>query len=131
VITPWDLSDLIQHQFQLFGWLDDHPELREAEPALFPEDDHHEMTIAGERWSCSVDRRELAFTQRDTGISVLLHKRQRSPFEFSGRGLLHFLLSRDERSRLNDILVDNWIVKMGSAGKVKPSDYTPDFWSVH
>ena len=94
-----DLNDLIQNQYRVFAWLDDRPELREEEPSIFPEENTRYIDIDDHPWSYSLLPREIEFTCRETGKTVILNRRQRSPFEFSTRSLLRFLLTKYEEAR--------------------------------
>lgn len=130
VITMTDLNDFIQHQFALFSWLEDNPALLAAERSPFDEENRAFIEVGGQSWSYALFPDEIEFTVRATGKTIILNRRQRSPFEFSTRSLLRFLLTTYEDARLNEMVVDNWIVRQMPTGRVVASDYTPDFYAL-
>ncbi len=131
VISVADLNDLIAHQFALFAWLEDNPEILQAERSPLDEENRAHIEINGEPWSYSLYHHEVEFTARLSGRTVVINRSQRSPFEFNVRSLLRFLLTKYEQSRLNDVVVENWIVRQVPSGRVVRSDYTPGFFALH
>ena len=130
VISIHDFNDFIQDQFAVFGYLEDHPEFRDVEKPYLAEDGKVHLEIHGEGWSCLVEHANLEFTHQETRRTVRIPRTQLSPFEFTVKGLLTYLLSKYEDCELNDIIVENWIVRQIPQGRVRRSDHSEHCFTI-
>ena len=129
LVTITQLSALVEDQFRLLGYLEDNRERVPAYDPVFPERNQIEISIAGEPWSLTVLRTHWECCHRDAGRTVLLHPDHPSPFDFQPAALLRYVLSIDQDSRLNDIVIDNWILKFVRAGRLAASRHKPGYFT--
>lgn len=129
LISIGQLSALVEDQYRLLGWLEDHEAEVAAFDPIFPEHNQHEAVIGGEPWSITTTRTGWECCHRDAGRTVLLERGHPSPFDFHPGALLRFLLSTDETSRITDIVVDNWILKFVCAGRLATSRHRPGYYT--
>jgi hypothetical protein len=129
LVTIGQLSALVEDQYRLMAFLEDHAEQVPAFDAVF--DDRNETTveIGGDPWSITVGRTRLSCTHRASGRTVLLERDHPSPFDFAPRGLLHFVRSLDGDSRLTDIVVDNWVTRFVIAGRLTRSRHREGYYT--
>lgn len=129
LVSIGQLSALIEDQYRLLGWIEDHREGLPAYDPIFPERNQVEADIAGERWSVTATRDGWECCHREAGRTVLLQADHPSPFEFRPGALLRFVLSLDQDSRLTDIVIDNWILKFVLAGRLASSRHRPGYYT--
>jgi len=124
------LNALFADQYQLMGFVEDHPgDL----PVFDPVDDDRnqvEVIIAGEPWSITASRTGWEFCHAAAGRTVLLSHGHGSPFDFEPRTLLRYVLSVDASSLLNALVLDNWILKLSRAGRLAPSRHRAGYYTV-
>ena len=129
LVTIQQLSALIEDQYRLLGHLEDHRAELPAFDPVFPERNQVAVSLAGEPWSITVARTGLECCQRDQGRSVLLAHDHPSPFDFQPASLLHYVLSLDQDSRLSDIVIDNWILKLVLAKRLAKSRHREGYYT--
>lgn len=129
LITITQLSALIEDQYRLLGWLEDHRDEVPDYDAVFPERNQIGISIAGEPWSITVTRTGLECCHRDAGRTVLLANDHPSPFDFHPGTLLRFVQSLDEATRITDIVIDNWILRFVLAGRLSKSQHRPGYFT--
>ena len=129
LVTIAQLSALIEDQYRLLGYLEDNREQVPAFDPVFPERNEIRFDLAGEPWSLTVTRSCWECCHRDAGRTVLLHSDHPSPFDFHPSTLLRFVLSLDNDSRLNDMVIDNWILKFVIAGRLAKSRHKPGYYT--
>lgn len=129
LITITQLSALIEDQYRLLGWLEDHRDQVPAYDAVFAERNQVAVAIAGEPWSITVTRTGLECCHRGAGRTVLLANDHASPFDFHPGTLLRFVQSLDEATRITDIVVDNWILRFVLAGRLSKSRHRPGYYT--
>jgi hypothetical protein len=129
LVTIGQLSALVEDQFRLLGYLEDNRDQVPAFDPIFPDKNQIEIKVAGEPWSITVTRTGWECCHREAGRTVLLDPEHPSPFDFHPDGLLRFVLSLDQDSRLNDIVIDNWILKFVLAGRLTKSRHRPGYYT--
>ena len=129
LVTIGQLSALVQDQFQLLGYIEDNRERIPAYDPIFPDHNQVELALAGEPWSITVTRSYWECCHRNAGRSVLLHSDHPSPFDFQPYALLHYVQSIDQNSRLNDLVIDNWILKFVIAGRLAKSRHKAGYYT--
>ncbi len=129
LVTIGQLSGLVEDQFRLLSHLEDNPGLVPPYDPIFPERNQVECRIAGEPWSITVTRTCWECCHREAGRTVVLHSDHPSPFDFQPGALLRYVLSLDADSRLNDMVIDNWILKFVIAGRLAKSRHKLGYYT--
>jgi hypothetical protein len=129
LVTIAQLSALVEDQYRLLGWLEDNGDGIPAYDPVFEERNIVEARIGGEPWSITVQRAGLECCQRDAGRTVLLERDHPSPFDFRPLQLLRFVQSVDADTRITDIVIDNWILKLVRAGRLAPSRHRSGYFT--
>lgn len=129
LISIVQLSALIEDQYSLLGYLEDRREEIPAFDSIFPERNQVEISVAGEVWSITVLRTSWECCHRQAGRTVLLHGDHPSPFDFHPATLLRYVQSLDQASRINDIVIDNWLLKFVRAGRLTVSRHRPGYYT--
>ncbi len=129
LITIGQLSTLIEDQYRLLSWFEDHAAEVPAYDAIFSECNHIGVEIAGDPWSITVTHSGWECCHRQAGRTVVLERNHPSPFDFHPGTLLRFVQSVDSASRITDIVVDNWILKFVRAGRLSTSRHRPGYYT--
>ncbi len=129
LVSIQQLSALVEDQYRLLSWLEDNPGQVPPFDPIFPERNQVEISLGGEPWSISVMRTHWECCHRQAGRTVLLHTDHPSPFDFQPSALLHYVLSLDRDSRLNDMVIDNWILRFVLAGRLAKSRHKPGYYT--
>jgi hypothetical protein len=129
LISIEHISALVEDQYRLLGFFEDHQDQIPAFDPIAPERNQIEVAIAGERWSITAMRSWWECCHRDAGRTVLIQADQASPFDIHPNALLRFVLSVDEGSRLNEIVIDNWILKFVRAGRLSASRHREGYYT--
>ncbi len=129
LITIGQLSALVEDQYRLLGWYEDHGSELPAFDPHFPEHNEAEVEIEGEAWRVTVVRSGWEFRHRSACRTVLLHHGHPSPLDFHPLTLLRFVQSLDAACTITDIVVDNWLVKFVRAGRLACSKHKPGYYT--
>jgi hypothetical protein len=129
LVTIDQLSALIGDQYQLMRHVDDHRDQLPAFDAVIPERCQAELQIAGEAWSITAIRTGWECCHRGTRRTVVLRADLPSPFDVHPGTLLRYVLSLDEHSQLNEIIIDNWILKFIRSGRLVASRHQPGYYT--
>jgi hypothetical protein len=129
LVSIGQLSILIEDQYRLLGFFEEHRDQLPAFDPVFPERNQIEVRIGGEPWSITATRTCWECCHRDAGRTVVLRDDHPSPFDFHPRALLRFVLSLDEHSQLNEIILDNWILKFVRAGRLIASRHREGYYT--
>jgi hypothetical protein len=122
-------SSLIGDQYQSMQYVDEH---RGQLPVYDPvnlEQCRADAIIAGEPWSITATRTAWECCRRASRRTVVLRADLPSPFDFHPSTLLRFVLSLDEQSQLNEIIIDNWILKFIRSGRLIASHHQPGYYT--
>ena len=129
LISIGQLSALIEDQYRLLGYFEEHREQLPAFDPIFPDNNQIEIRLGGEPWSITASRSHWECCHRDAGRTVLLQRDHPSPFDFHPSALLRFVLSLDEGSLLNEIVLDNWLLKFVRAGRLTTSRHRDGYYT--
>jgi hypothetical protein len=129
VVSIAQLSGLIEDQYRLLGFIERHRDLLPVFDPIFPERNQIEVRIDDEPWSITATRATWEFCHRDAGRTVVLRDDHPSPFDFHPSALLRFVLSLDEHSQVNEIVMDNWILKFIRAGRLMASRHRDGYYT--
>ncbi len=129
LVNIGQLSSLISDQYRLMQHVEEHRGTLPEFDAIFPERCQAEATIAGERWSITALRTCWECCHRDSGRTVVLRADLPSPFDFHPTTLLRFVRSLDEQSQLNEMIIDNWILKYVLNGRLVASRHQDGYFS--
>jgi hypothetical protein len=123
------LSSLISDQYRLMQHFEEHRDQLPAYDAISPEACLREVRINDEPWSVQAMRTGWECCHRGSGRTVVLRPDLPSPFDFHPSTLLRFVLSLDEHSQLNEIVIDNWILKYVRSGRLVASRHQAGYFS--
>jgi hypothetical protein len=129
LISIGHLSALIEDQYCLLGFFEDHREHIPTFDPIDPDRNHAEVDIGAERWSITAMRSWWECCHRGAGRMVLLQADHPSPFDIHPNALLRFVRSVDESSSLNEIVIDNWILKFVRAGRLTASRHREGYYT--
>lgn len=129
LVTIQQLSALVEDQYRLLAYLEESGDVLPSFDPIFPEKNHVEVEIQGERWSIDVTRTWLECCHRDQGRTVLLKPDHPSPFDFHPKALLRYVQSLDGSSQLNEIVVDNWILGFLRRGRLAASRHRDGYFT--
>ncbi len=129
LISIGQLSALIEDQYSLLGYLEDHRDELPAYDSIFLDHNQVEVSVAGEAWSITVMRSWWECCHRGAGRTVLLHRDHPSPFDFHPGTLLRYIQSLDQASRITDIVIDNWLLKFVLAGRLAQSRHRKGYYT--
>ncbi len=129
LVSIGQLSILMEDQYRLLGYVEEHRDQLPVFDPIFPDRNHSEALIGGEPWSITATRTGWECCHRDAGRTVLLRGDHPSPFDFHPSALLRFVLSLDEGSQLNEIILDNWILKFVRAGRLTVSRHREGYYT--
>ena len=120
LITIQHLTGLVQTQARLMAVAEE--QALPPHDTIFPERNEHALEVDGEPWSATVGPRSITYIQRNTGHSVELASDHPSPFAFTVPGLVHYIRSIDEASRVTEVVVENWVVANFRKGRLVALD---------
>jgi hypothetical protein len=129
LITISQLSALVEDQYRLLSFLEDHREAVPTFDPVFPDRNEAYLDIDGSAWSVTAVRGGWEFCHRGSGRTVELAEGHPSPFDFRPAALLRFVQSTDADSRLTDIVIDNWILRYVLAGRLSASRHRPGYYT--
>jgi hypothetical protein len=129
LISIGHLSALVEDQYCLLGFFEDHRDQVPTFDAVDPERNQVEVRIGGEPWSITAMRAWWECCHREAGRTVLILPDQPSPFDIHPNALLRFVRSVDEATQLNEIVVDNWILKFVRAGRLTASRHRDGYYT--
>jgi hypothetical protein len=129
LISIGHLSALVEDQYCLLGFFEDHRERLPPYDPIAPERNQIEVELGGATWTITAMRGWWECCHREARRTVVLEADHPSPFDIHPRSLLRFVLSVDERSQLNEIVLDNWILKFVRAGRLTASRHREGYYT--
>lgn len=130
MITIGQISALIEDQYLLLGFIEDHGHRLPRFDPVIPENNQVDLDISGEAWSVTATRTGWEFCHRHARRTVLMRPDHPSPLVFHPTALLRYVLSIDEASQLTDLVLDNWILKLTRAGRLATSSHHVGYYAV-
>lgn len=129
LVTIGQLGALIEDQYRLLAFLEDHPGVVPPFDPIFPERNQIDIEVHGEPWSITVTRSWWECCHRNAGRTVLLRSDHPSPFDFHPNALLRFVRSIDATSQLNEIVIDNWVLALLRRGRLSASRHRDGYFT--